>query len=417
MGGSGVEMSAAYFKQLLRSDRRLYYTTPELNDKLFLHYKGFGKIANLEQFTGVKVLYLEGNGFTKIEGLECCTQLRSLCLQENLIEKIEGLDNLTNLDSLNLSDNSIVKIENLKNCVKLNTLQLKRNRIGISGLDDVLHLLDLESVSVLDLSDNKIDDPDVLSEVLVKMKNLSVLYLQGNPVCKKIENYRKTVISAIPSLKYLDDRPVFDDDRRLAEAFCRGGVEEERAERTRIRDEKADKERKNHEAFKKMIEDARQARREGRDPLASPDTEASDVSEVEDEEDSSAADEIEEQETSEERTVVTVEVKSDEVEEDKCKKNDNIFEESSDAKEESASEVDLLDRLSAHATSIEAPVESNNDNIPQVSKDIFLPWVDSGATSLPAPSSDVMSKRMQALEKKLAENTEQSSATDLDSLD
>jgi dynein assembly factor 1 len=47
----------------------MYYTTPSLNDCLYLHYKGFDRIENLEEFTGLKVIYLEGNGLGKIEGL------------------------------------------------------------------------------------------------------------------------------------------------------------------------------------------------------------------------------------------------------------------------------------------------------------------------------------------------------------
>ena len=63
------------------------------------------------------------------------------------------------------------------------------------------------------------------------MPSLSVLYLQNNPITKKIPNYRKTLIARLPKLKYLDDRPVFDEDRRYAEAFARGGLEGERQER------------------------------------------------------------------------------------------------------------------------------------------------------------------------------------------
>jgi len=63
------------------------------------------------------------------------------------------------------------------------------------------------------------------------MPNLKVLYLQGNEVTNKIKNYRKTMIARIPTLKYLDDRPVFEDDRRNSEAFHRGGLDEERKER------------------------------------------------------------------------------------------------------------------------------------------------------------------------------------------
>ena len=74
-----------------------------------------------------------------------------------------------------------------------------------------------------------------MDEVIYKLPNLRVLYLQNNPVIKNITNYRKTVISKIPTLTYLDDRPVFKEDRRNAEAFARGGLEAEREERAKIK--------------------------------------------------------------------------------------------------------------------------------------------------------------------------------------
>jgi len=89
------------------------------------------------------------------------------------------------------------------------------------------------------------------------MPNLKVLYLMKNPVVKKIRNYRKTIISKIPSLRYLDDRPVFDDDRRYAEAWERGGVEEEKEERKKIKAEKDAKHEEYHRNFKSMMDRAR----------------------------------------------------------------------------------------------------------------------------------------------------------------
>ena len=113
--------------------------------------------------------------------------------------------------------------------------------------------MECPSLTVLDIQDNFLDDENVLTEVFQKMPKIAVIYLQGNTVTKKIKNYRKTMISQIPSLKYLDDRPVFEDDRQCAEAFSRGGFEEERKEREKIRKDKEEKHWANHEAFNQMI--------------------------------------------------------------------------------------------------------------------------------------------------------------------
>ncbi len=59
----------------------------------------------------------------------------------------------------------------------------------------------------------------------MKMPNLAVVYLQNNRFNKKIAHYRKTLISKMTNLKYIDDKPVFDDERRYAEAWARGGLE------------------------------------------------------------------------------------------------------------------------------------------------------------------------------------------------
>lgn len=43
--------------------------TPELNEVLYLHYKGFTNISNLEKYTGLKTIWLEHNAITKIENI------------------------------------------------------------------------------------------------------------------------------------------------------------------------------------------------------------------------------------------------------------------------------------------------------------------------------------------------------------
>ena len=247
-------MSRKYLDKILCSDFKQYYRTHELNEILYLHYKSFKKIQNLETFTNLKVLYLEGNAISKIEGLDSLVNLTSLYLHENCIEKIEGLDTLSHLSNLNLSDNLIKKIENLKGLTSLSNLLIKRNRIGIKGLEDLYGLLELgKEFTVLDISDNLIDDPKIVDEILTKFIDLRVIYLKGNDVVRKIPNYRKTLISKIDTLKYIDDKPIFEDEKRFALAFTRGGYEEERKERARYREENRLKEEKRIRDFCKMM--------------------------------------------------------------------------------------------------------------------------------------------------------------------
>ena len=66
------ELSAEYFKHFLCRDWKLYYTTPEYNERLYLGYKGFSKMQALEPFTGLKCLNFECNAVKEIEGLDEC---------------------------------------------------------------------------------------------------------------------------------------------------------------------------------------------------------------------------------------------------------------------------------------------------------------------------------------------------------
>lgn len=233
------------------------YSTPELNDVLYLHYKGFKKIENLDAYTGCKVLYLEGNGLKEIEGLEQLTALRTLYLQENMFEYIEGLEAQTDVDTINLDQNFITIIENLGHMHNLRTLMLKRNRIketkNLSGLSE------LKSLSVLNLSENLIQDAGVL-DFLGTLPNLKVLYLKGNPFVAKTKQYRRNTILKCKQLTYLDDRPVFPAERLCVEAWGRGGMEAERAEKDRQRVEKDKKAEEQHLMFQKMIDDAHAAK-------------------------------------------------------------------------------------------------------------------------------------------------------------
>jgi len=71
---------------------------------------------------------------------------------------------------------------------------------------------------------------------------------------RKIPYYRKHVIAKLKELTYLDDKPVFEDERRYCDAFQRGGIEEERKERTKYKQEKIDADNQRLQDFRDLVE-------------------------------------------------------------------------------------------------------------------------------------------------------------------
>ncbi|XP_029464531.1 dynein assembly factor 1, axonemal isoform X3 [Rhinatrema bivittatum] len=256
---NGPRMTKKFLRDHCKQQK--LYLTPYLNDTLYLHFKGFARIENLEEYTGLKCLWLECNGLQKIENLEAQTELRCLFMQQNLLYRIENLELLKMLDSLNLSNNFIRTIENLSCLTVLNTLQIAHNKLHT--VEDIVHLQECPSICVLDLSHNMLDDPNILS-VLEVMPHLHVLNLMGNEVIKKISNYRKTCIVRLKHLTYLDDRPVFPKDRACAEAWIKGGRKAEKEEMEKWETKERKKIQKSIDALMKIRQQAEEKKRKNK---------------------------------------------------------------------------------------------------------------------------------------------------------
>ncbi|KAG8344933.1 hypothetical protein TRVL_04235 [Trypanosoma vivax] len=136
-------------------------------------------------------------------------------------------------------------------CSTVRTLNLANNYI--SSVADMVQLLCFKNVSVLDLSNNQLSDGEAVLFVLEKLPRLRALKLSGNPLVRTLPRYRKTVLLRCGGLLHLDDRPVFDNERRLVTAWGRGGDEEEKRERQLIKDEEKEALTRRLEEFRAMI--------------------------------------------------------------------------------------------------------------------------------------------------------------------
>jgi dynein assembly factor 1 len=206
------------------------FESPELNDKLYLHFQGFRAVGDgLREYTGVRCLFLESNALSELSGLEHLVELRALYVQQNALSSLlaPALSGLVNLVTLDVSQNMLSSLRGVGELVALQTLNASKNHLGdAAALEDVALLARLAS---LDLRCNKLGEEcaEGALALIERCPALAALYLSGNGMVRAVPHYRKSLVVRFPRLAYLDDRPVNAHERALALAFTERGTQGE----------------------------------------------------------------------------------------------------------------------------------------------------------------------------------------------
>lgn len=216
-------MTKKYIREVCEYNNGYY--TSNLNNILYLNCQGFKQIENLEEYYNCKVLFLDGNLLKSLTGIQHMHQMKSLFLHNNLLSKMSGLENFTELHTLSLSGNMIEKVEGLEHCSKLHKLDLTGNKL--SSFESISELSSLKSLSILLLKSNQIDYDERIVEMLSEME-VKYLELKNNPFVRNCPKYRLNMISSLPTLNFLDDKPVTSEEGQVAEAFYAGGAQKVR---------------------------------------------------------------------------------------------------------------------------------------------------------------------------------------------
>lgn len=134
--------------------------------------------------------------------------LRSFNLAANLLTEVpESLAAMSRLVSLDMSNCMVESLQNMATqpLQAITTLKLKHNRIhSLSGIEK------LTTLAYLDLSNNKITDPDEMVR-LTAIPSLKKLWVKHNPMAKTFPDYRVRILNHFRKTPGFVDDIIIDD--------------------------------------------------------------------------------------------------------------------------------------------------------------------------------------------------------------
>ncbi|EGD80058.1 hypothetical protein PTSG_10334 [Salpingoeca rosetta] len=215
---------------------------------LNLQHNSITAIANLDHLENLIFLDMYDNRIQRISGLERLRSLRVLMLGRNSISSLAGIEALVHLDVLDLHGNAITTTAGIAHLRSLRVLNLASNLIkdmsplaGLASLvelnisrNQIQHCIDLvhsaPHLQRLFLSDNLLRS----TKGIVGHGAIAELSLDGNAEVTGAQMYREQAVTALPSLRLLDNKRVSDEERRMAGINVRK-MEDKKAQEEEVR--------------------------------------------------------------------------------------------------------------------------------------------------------------------------------------
>ena len=180
-------------------------------------------IPIIEGKKDTQVLYINLNKISKIKNLEQFTNIIELYIQNNKIQKIENLPK--NIKKLDISNNKLSSLIGISQAQNLEWLNIENNLI-----QSISQILQLQKLMQLYSAGNFINNFKECKQ-LGKLKNLEIIDISGNEVCRMNRDIRITMIYYCLKLKNFNRINVDSSERLKAKEYFTGKLTPELLEK------------------------------------------------------------------------------------------------------------------------------------------------------------------------------------------
>lgn len=245
-----------------------HYETMELNDSLRLSYCGIDMLCDdaetttktlAQYFPSLKALHADHNQLDQQCFQHVPTSVQSLYINHNAIDSLQtieqpftlsipvqllpslelSLTQFPHLITLDISHNPLHSLRGIAGLTQL--ISLTAHHCELTDTDELVKLTKLRDI---DLSFNQLARIDgVINSFQSSVNTLRVVHLSNNPGINEFPQYRRSLLSKFPNIRFMDNRPVSDDEHAAVLAWAEGGFEAEK----KVRIDRMEEKRRKHE--------------------------------------------------------------------------------------------------------------------------------------------------------------------------